>query len=115
MQEKKFSAPAATFQLAAALERYESALSKLSEGWLDAELVRRLHQEFRQLGLLCASLPRLSVSWVAVVVSRARLLQGLTHRSGASASALLDEHLQAVEGLRKRCLRLIGAQTVVLT
>lgn len=111
MQIKEFSARVVTFKLAAALERYELDLRALADTWLDAELFRRLRDEFSDLRILGASLPRLSVSWVEVLLSRARLLQALGGRSAPLLPAL-QEHLAAVEGLRKRCLRLIGAQSV---
>lgn len=115
MQIKEFSTRVVTFKLAAALEKYEMDLRALAESWLDPELFRRLQEEFGELRILGASLPRLSVSWVAVLVSRTKLLQALCSRTGPSLATVLQEHLAAVEGLRRRCLRLIGAQSVVLT
>lgn len=113
MQIKDFSSRVVTFKLAAALEKYEIDLRALAEGWLDRDAFRRVQEEFSELRILGASLPRLSVSWVAVLVSRARLLQELCSRTG-SAMGALQEHLTDVEGLRRRCLRLIGAQTVAV-
>lgn len=115
MQIKEFSTRVVTFKLAAALEKYEMDLRALAESWLDPELFRRLQEEFGELRILGASLPRLSVSWVAVMVSRTKLLQALCSRTGPGLGAVLQEHLAAVEGLRKRCLRLMGAQAVMLT
>ncbi|MEJ8840154.1 hypothetical protein [Ramlibacter sp. AN1133] len=109
MHMKDFSARVVTFKLAAALEQYELDLRALAESWLDADAFRRLQQEFGAMRILGASLPRLSVSWVAVLVSRTRFLQSLCGRSGSAALAL-HEHLAAVERLRSRCLRMIGAQ-----
>lgn len=113
MHIKEFSTRVVSFQLAAALEKYEMDLRALAASCRDPELFRRLQQEFGQLRLLGASLPRLSVAWVAVLVSRTRLLQALCDRT-ASAGAALHEHLAAVDALRKRCLRSIGAQAVPL-
>lgn len=115
MRLKQLSAPVATFKLAAALERYDMRLRALADRSLDLDLVRRVQQEFGELRLLCASLPKLSVSWTAVLLSRSRLLQALCQRTAPAASALLHEHLAAVEGLRRRCLRAMGAQGVGLT
>jgi hypothetical protein len=112
MHMKEFSSRVVTFKLAAALERYELDLRALAESWVDREAFRRVQQEFSELRILGASLPRLSVAWVAVLVSRARLLQALCGRTGAAVAALQD-HLADVEGLHRRCLRLIGAQGVV--
>jgi hypothetical protein len=109
MQDKKISAPVAPFKLAAALETYEMDVRALPQAWRDPHLLRRLQAQFRELRLLGASIPKLSVSWVAVLVSRTRLLQAVSSRSGAAAAAL-HEHLADVEGLRKGCLRMIGAQ-----
>lgn len=109
MHIKEFSARVVTFKLAAALEQYEMDLRSLTECWLDADALRRLQQEFGAMRILGASLPRLSVSWVAVLVSRTKLLHALCARTAAAGSAL-HEHLAAVAVLRTRCLRAIGAQ-----
>jgi hypothetical protein len=113
MQIKEFSTRVVTFKLAAALERYEMDLRALADTWLDPDLFRRLQEEFSEMRILGASLPKLAVSWTAVLVSRARLLQALCSRTAQAVSAL-QEHLAAVEGLRKRCLRTIGAQAVAV-
>lgn len=113
MHIKEFSTRVVTFKLAAALEKYEMDLRALAETWLDPALFRQLQEEFSELRILGASLPKLSVSWVAVLVSRARLLQAVCSRT-APALAALQEHLFAVESLRKRCLRTIGAQGAAL-
>lgn len=115
MQLKEFSARVTTFKLAAALERYEMDVRALADTWLDLRLAQRLQRELKELRIYCASLPKLSVSWVAVLVSHARLLQSLRGRRGPAPAALLHEHLTAVDGLHKRCLRMMGAQGVVLT
>lgn len=111
MHVKEFSARVVTFKLAAALERYEMDLRALADPWFDPEVFRRLQEQFGELRILGASLPRLSVSWVAVLVSRTKLLQAVCTRT-AAAGAALHEHLAAVEGLRVRCLRAMGAQAV---
>lgn len=108
MHIKEFSTRVVTFKLAAALEKYEMDLRALADTWIDPALFRRLQQEFGEMRILGASLPKLSVGWAAVLVSRARLLQALCSRTA------LDEHLLAVEGLRKRCLRALGAQAGAL-
>ena len=119
-RRQQLSARALTFKLAAALEQYEADVRALVDNWLDRDLYRRLEEELKQLRIYCASLPRLSVSWMDVLVSRARLMQALVRRGvqvpGPTREArLLGEHLAAVEGLRRRCLRMMGAQSVVLT
>lgn len=114
MHIKEFSTRVVMFKLAAALEKYELGLRRLAQAWLDAALFRRLQDEFSELRILGASLPRLSVAWVAVLVSRARFVQAL-HRGRHPSGAELQEHLKAVDGLRRRCLRSIGAQSVALT
>lgn len=113
MQIKEFSTRVVSFKLAAALEKYEMDLRGLAADWLDAERLRRLQHDFGEMRILGASLPRLSVSWVAVLVSRNRLLQALCDHT-ACMRATLDEHLAAVEGLRRRCLRSLGAQGVAV-
>jgi hypothetical protein len=112
MHIKHFSTRVVTFKLAAALEKYEMDLRALADSWLDPDLFRRMQAEFSELRILGASLPRLSVGWIAVLVSRSRLLHALF--STASAAPAFEEHLRAVEGMRNRCLRSMGAQTVAL-
>jgi hypothetical protein len=116
VEVKQSSARAVSFKLAAALENYELDIRALVDSWWDTELVRRVEADLRQLTLYTASLPRLSVSWAAVLLSRAKLLKALCSRAalGAFDVGVLHEHLSAVEGLRRRCLRLMGAQCVVL-
>jgi hypothetical protein len=111
MQIKEFSTRVVTFKFAAALEKYEMDLRVLVDTWLDPDLFRRLQEEFSELRILGASLPKLAVGWTAVLVSRTRLLRALFNRT-APALAALQEHLVAVDSLRKRCLRMMGAQTV---
>jgi len=113
MHIKEFSTRVVTFKLAAALEKYEMDLRALADTWRDPELFRRIHEQFGELRILGASLPRLSVGWVAVLVSRGRLLQALCSRT-VPAVPVLHEHLAAVEVLRKGCLRTIGAQAGAL-
>lgn len=108
MQNKEFSTRVVAFKLAAALEKYEMELRALATDWFDTGRFRRLQQEFGELRILGASLPRLSVSWVAVLVSRTRFLQAVGDRA-APVRAVLEAHLAAVEGLRQRCLQSIGA------
>ena len=114
MHIKEFSTRVVMFKLAAALEKYEMDLRRLAKAWRDAALFRRLQDEFCELRMLGASVPRLSVAWVAVLVSRTRLVQAL-RRGCVPSHADLQEHLKAIDALRKRCLRSIGAQSVVLT
>ena len=106
MESRDFPARVAAFQFAAALERYEMDLRSLALPWRDLGLLRRLRREFGQLRMMGASLPPLSVAWVAVLVSRDRLLQALHARTGRAAAAL-QEHLVSVEDLRTRCLHLL--------
>jgi len=113
MHMKEFSARVVSFKLLAALEQYELDLRALAESWVDAEALRRLQQEFGSLRILGASLPKLSVSWVAVLLSRTRLLQAWSGRGEQPRTALQD-HLAAVKRLRVNCLRTIGAQSVAL-
>ena len=115
MRFKELPTRVVTFKLAAALERYEMEMRALADTWVDLGCLQRLQAQFGELRMLCASLPKLSVSWVAVLLSRAKLVDALCGRARPAAAALLQEHLEAVEGLRKRCLRTMGAQGVVLT
>lgn len=109
MQGKVLSPRVLTFKFAAALDNYEIDVRKLAQGWRDPELFRRIQGQFNELRKFGASLPRLSVNWVAVLVSRARLLQELLE-SAELPLPTLQEHLAAVEGLRCRCLRVLGLE-----
>lgn len=113
MHIKEFSNRVVTFKLAAALDKYEMDLRALADRWLDPVLFRRLQDEFSEMRILGASVPKLSVGWVAVLVSRTRFLEALCSRT-AQARTALQEHLAAVEGLRRRCLRAMGAQAGAL-
>lgn len=114
MRVQELSIRVAAFKVAAALEQYEMDVRALVERRPDRELTRRLGQQLRELRNQCASLPRLSVSWAAVLVSQARLVQAACTRAGPATAVLLQEHLAAAETLRKRCLGLLGSQGVVL-
>jgi hypothetical protein len=113
LHAKNFSAPVVTFKLAAALEQYEEDLRACAETWRDGDLFRRIQQQFAELRILGASLPKLSASWVAVLVSRAQLLDALCHRTAPVMTALQD-HLSAVACVRERCLRSMGADGAAL-
>src|SRR5262245_61283478 len=113
MNISELSSRVLTFKLAAALESYEIHLRALAEAWVDPDLFRRVRDEFSEVRALGASLPKLSVWCVDVLVSHARLLESLRSRTGG-AMASLQEHLGAVDLLRRHCLQMIGSQAVVL-
>ena len=68
MDIKQFSARVVTFKLAAALEQYELDLRALADTWRDPQKFRRVQQEFGEMRILGASLPKLSVSWIAAML-----------------------------------------------
>ena len=109
MQIKNLSPRALTFKLAAALEQYEEDLRALADTWLDPDLFRRIQQDFSELRILGAALPKLSASWVAVLLSRAHLVDAVS-RHTESVLSVLQEHLSAVNSVRQRCLRSMGAE-----
>lgn len=108
MRNNEPSSRVVTFKLAAALEQYEQDLRALAQTWLDPDLFRRVQQQFCELRMLGAALPKLSASWVAVLVSRAHLVDAACRCTG-SALSVLQDHLSAVESARHRCVRSIVA------
>jgi len=103
---------AITFQLTAALDAYEHDLQALFDTPSEAAIYQRLAQHFDQMQMYAASLPQLSVSWVALMISRAELMHALwrdAQDAGAHADGalLLEQHRDAVDALRRRCTRML--------
>jgi hypothetical protein len=103
---------AIAFQLIAALEKYEHDLLPLAKGY-DPERYANLSRQFEELRLFAASLPELSVPWVAMLISRTEMTfalfkaQQAQKRGGGEQATFLEKHRFAVEELRGSCARLI--------
>ena len=104
---------AIAFQLLASLDDYEQALEAVPTHGTDAELLARMSLHFDQMQLQAATLPELSVSWIALLISRAELMHRLwmtqqrAARPGPELPELLQQHREAVQALRARAMRLI--------
>lgn len=106
------------FQLVATLEDYEQLTGRLIEARWDDGLYTDLSSLFDAMRIYSASLPKVQVAWVQVLISRYRLSHALwTHhvlaRQGRSrrdkpdpvACALHKRHCEALAELRRGCLR----------
>lgn len=105
---------AIAFQLLASVEDYEQALADVPVQGPEPELLARLAADFDQMQLQAATLPQLSVSWVALLISRAELMHRLwvphqnhAPHAGGEFGELLEQHREAVHALRCRAMRLI--------
>lgn len=103
---------AIAFQLAATLDAYEQELEGLSLNVADAERQGRLAEHFDQMQAYAASLTELSVSWLALMISRAEFTHNLWSarergRQAADLKLLLDQHREAIAAMRARCTRMM--------
>jgi hypothetical protein len=102
---------AIALQLIEALELYEADVKLLCRNWLDMEHYQSVSQQVDELRLYAAALPRVSVQWVAVLISHAELIHSLwkarRSESGDAASVenLLTDHIAAIR-LLSRAARL---------
>jgi hypothetical protein len=99
-------------QMLAALQAYDEDLLPLARGY-DPERYARLAEQFDQLRLHAASLPELSVPWVAVLVSRAEMTFTLFKaqqdaNARSSVTQFIERHRIEVRELRGRCAKLSG-------
>jgi hypothetical protein len=106
---------AVALQLIAALADYEADVKLLCGSWLDMEHYQSVSQQVDDLRMYAAALPRVSVQWVAVLISHAELIHALwkAHRADADAAAVenqLSDHLAAIH-LLSRAARLLVATT----
>jgi len=114
MSASQFPALRATaLQAARSLARYERHVRRLVATWLDMELYRTVSEEMDHIQLTCATLPELTVPWTSLLVSHADLVYTLWRcgeKVGAaqreSVDRQLQEHLERVDALARRCLRL---------
>ncbi len=105
---------AVAFQLIARLEAYEQDLERVPAQRADPELLSRLASHFDEMQLEAALLPPLSVSWVALLISRAELMHRVwaaqrEPRPGIDTELqeLMEQHREALHALRLRATRLI--------
>jgi hypothetical protein len=104
--EKELSATA--FQLLVSLETYEQHMDVLVEARWDADLYMRATELFDEMRLYAASLPRVQVAWIEVLISRFELAEMLWQSRSATRTdgRLLgchSRHKAAIASLRRRC------------
>jgi hypothetical protein len=103
---------ATAFQLAAALEHYESSVDQLVGRGYDPELHAALTREFEQMRMYASSLPEFSVSWVSLLISRFELTHALWKSTRVTGDPRVmgahGDHKEAIAGLRKRCTRMLA-------
>ena len=98
---------AIALQLIEALEAYEADVKLLCGSWLDMELYQSVSQQVDELRLYAAALPRVSVQWVAVLISHAELIHSLWKArkseadDAASVENLLVDHIAAIHLLNR--------------
>jgi len=104
---------ASALSAAAALASYERHVRRLATTWLDMELYRIVSAEVDAIGRACAQLPSVHVPWAALLASHAELVHALWRTGGKSTDLggceeALHEHLQCIDALARRCLRVAG-------
>lgn len=89
--------------------RYERLLSRLVQEPRDPELLQLLAEQTERVYICGQTLPRVAVSFTEFLVSRAELTHALwtanAARPGDNATTLHQEHVAALELLRRACRR----------
>jgi hypothetical protein len=110
------SASAIAFQLLAALDAYDVDISRLARIARDPALFGEVASHMSRIQRCGASLPGVSVPAVALLISHAEFVYALWHRArfgeadSRDPAALMREHREHIEDLRKACLRLCMEQ-----
>jgi hypothetical protein len=100
----------AATQLVSALDRYDQDLSVLVARGYQPELYSRMSRRFDEMRGFAAALPKLSVSWVTLLISRVDLTHSLFLAHNGDASGVEGQftaHTVAVATLRKECRQLL--------
>ena|SRR5205085_9827443 len=108
------SRDACAFRVAAALERYQAAMTCVTEWDSGPKALHALADSFRVLRLECAGLPVVNVSWAALLISHFELLsllapgaRCLRERAGVHADAQLQRHHSLIDALARECRSLM--------
>ncbi|HEY0825647.1 MAG TPA: hypothetical protein VGD76_17810 [Ramlibacter sp.] len=102
------------FQLAARLEEYEAECREMVRTWYDADLYEQVSRSVDVMRLHCASIPQLSVPWVALLIAHTELVHCLWKVGAdlpASAPRMQDclrGHAAALGRLQERCIWLFS-------
>lgn len=106
------------FQVAACLDEYEESVRHLAVDRFDLEIYRRTLQQMERVCRHCASLPQLSVPWIALLIAHSGLIdllwksiQDPKYETGKLAHQAA-EHRTAVRTLRQQCLALFSREQV---
>lgn len=105
-------ADAIAFRVVAALETYEAHVTAMLAAWPRPAHYGPVSRTMDEMRALTAGLPALAVPFVTLLVAQAELMQGLlrAERQGGderAVAALRDQLMDAIAGLRRRCLGMI--------
>jgi hypothetical protein len=107
-------------ELCMALDRYEQDVEDLVRAWPDAERYRRVTRGMEQVRTASAFMPRMSITFVELLIAHAELVQGLWDSRDAKQPAesvwpAMEQHRGAVFRLREACLTIMaGTQRFAL-
>ena len=95
-------------QLAMSLAAYERGLTSLLEERWDPDLYRHLCDDFDRIQMYASSLPRMSVEWTELLISRVELAQALWSlrtpaRVDGKVVAMLANHRARIADVVSRC------------
>jgi hypothetical protein len=102
------------FRMVAALERYQAQWEELIDRWFDHDCWLKVNAELDELRRLVAAVPEFSADLMQVIMRHAQLLRSLIKPSAdgvktAEVTALRRKLGAAVDDLRNKCLRVLGA------
>src|SRR4051812_39884044 len=106
-------------QLAAELADYELGLAELLEDRWDPELYRTLSDQFDRMQMYASALPRLSLVWTELLISRVELTHALwslrtPSRIDGKVTAMYAQHRMRIQEAIARCLRYVGTEPLAL-
>ena len=103
MQSQSSEQPLA-FQLAAALERYDAAMSVLLETWLEPDLYVATVDELKGIKILAAAFPNFTVLVIELSITHSELVHALWS-GDRPPPKLLERHCKCLEELRSKAVR----------
>ena len=100
-------------ELCMALDRYEQDVEDLVRGWPDPARYRRVTEGMEHVRTASAFLPRLSISFIALLIAHAELMQSLWDSRDAKQPSeavwpTVEQHRGAVFRLREACLTIMA-------
>ena len=104
---------ATAMQAATALARYERHVRSLATTWLDMELYATVSEEIDEVKGHVDLLPGMATRCTSLLISHAALVHALwangqpgAEDGSADVASRLEEHLECIDALARRCLRL---------